>query len=182
MFVLAVVTALQVTTAPAVISPHIESAVDAGIVEEAALLLEEEGFEEQLLRSTALNVEAMVAVMASNIQKQTGEALPKDFLEQLRTLLLDHTESTIRANMRSIKDQAAAIYAQEFTRDELVRLRRIAGDPVMVKARERMKVMEPKLMVLGLQVMREAEADLEAKVIRLVTEFLADKTPGRDGS
>ena len=94
---------------------------------------------------------------------------------KLKATIREHQESTLRANMGSIKQQAATIYAQEFTRDELIRLRELSKDPVMRKARARMKIMAPKLMALGVYTMRAAEPELKVKIDRLVTDYLASK-------
>ena len=72
-----------------------------------------------------------------------------------------------------MKRQAAEIYAQEFTRAELIRLRELHSDPVALKARERGKAMQPKLMEIGVTIMRDAQPDLDAKLARLVSDYLA---------
>jgi hypothetical protein len=153
------------------------SPADPATVAEAMLLIEQEGFEEETIRTADTGLELSLAAMADQIQKKTGEAVPEDFYAQLRQLLRDHTSAALRANMPSIKKQAAEIYAQEFTRDELAHLRELSKDPVMVKAREKYKVLGPKLMALGAYSMKQSEADLDAKIDRLVTDYLAKQSP-----
>ena len=82
----------------------------------------------------------------------------------------------------ALSGQAANVYAQEFTRDELARLRELSRDPVLVKARERNKTIGPKLMALGAYTMRESEPELEAKIDRLVSDYLAKQPKGSDHS
>lgn len=156
--------------------------VDPAAVAEALLLIEQEGFEEESIRSADTALELSLAAMADQIQKKTGEPVPADFYEQLRQLLRDHTTGTLRANMPSIKKQAAEIYAQEFTREELAHLRELSKDPVMAKARERYKVLGPKLMALGAYSMKQSEADLDAKIERLVSDYLSRHPSGDDHS
>ena len=170
---LAALAAAAPTASPALPLPATGAQADPAAVAEALHLMEEEGFEEEALRTSEMTLELVMATMAEQIQKRTNEPIPADFLAQLQTTIRDHQRSTLRANMGSIKQQAAAIYAQEFTREELVRLRELSKDPVMRKARERMKVMGPKLMALGAYTMRAAEPELEAKIQRLVTDYLA---------
>lgn len=155
---------------------------DPAAVTEAMLLLEQDGFEEEAIRSTDQTLELTLAAMVDQIQKQAGEEVPADFFEQLRKVMRDHAAATLRANMPSIKKQAAEIYAQEFTREELARLRELSRDPVMVKARERSRVMGPKLMALGAYTMKKSEPELEAKINRLVAEYLARHNSSADHS
>ena len=146
--------------------------VDPARVAEAIRLLDAEGFEEQSLRSADMALELMLASVTEQIQKRTSAPVPEDFLEKWQQTMRDHMNKTMRANMASAKREAAEIYAQEFSREELVRLRELAVDPVMVKARERNKVIGPKLMMIGARGMREAQPELEAKIQQLVEEYL----------
>jgi hypothetical protein len=155
---------------------------DSAALAEAIRLLDQEKFEEETVRSAEAAMELMLASMSSQIQRRTSEPVPEDFLEQLRQTMREHTSATLRSNMGTIKQQAAAVYAQEFTREELIRLQELHKDPVMVKARERMKVIEPKLMALGAHTMRQSEPELERKIERLVSDYLARKEKGDNSS
>ena len=168
--------------APAPVSTPPKTAVDPAAVREALLLLEEEDFEGEAIRNADLALEIGIAGMVNQIQKKSGEEIPPDFLDKLRQTMRDHTSATLRAKMSTIKQQAANIYAHEFTRDELARLRELSMDPVLVKARERNKTIGPKLMALGAYTMRESEPELEAKIDRLVSDYLAKHAKGDDHS
>lgn len=159
-----------------------QAAVDPAAVKEALLLLDEGDFEGEAIRNADLALELGIASMIDQIQKKSGEKVPADFVEKLRQIMRDHTSSTLRAKMGTIKQQAANAYAQEFTRDELARLRELSKDPVLVKARERNKTIGPKLMALGAYTMRESEPELEAKIDRLVSDYLAKQPKGSDHS
>jgi hypothetical protein len=148
---------------------------DPATVAEAMRLLDEQGFEEQVLTSTQMSLEASMAGMTELIQKRLGEAVPEDFLGRLRQVMRDHTSETMRARLPALKARAARLYAQEFTRDELVRLTQLSADPVMVKARARDKILGPKLMMLGIETMRDAQPDLEARINRLIAEYAAEQ-------
>ena len=149
---------------------------------EAILLLEQEAFEDVIVRSANDTIELMLASMASQMQRRGAEPIPEDLLQQLRQTLLDHSKATLLANIDSLKLQAAAIYAQEFSRQELIRLRQLSSDPVMVKARERSAVIDRKFMALGAQTMRAAEPELEAKITRMVVEYIESQKGGDDRS
>lgn len=180
---LAVALAVQAAPAPSPAPPESSvRAADPATIAEAVRLLDAEGFEQELLRSASTATEMMVASMASSLQKQTGQPLPEDFLKELRQIFLDHSASILRTKMADLKQQAAAIYAQEFTREELFRLRQLSSDPVMVKARQRRKVIDPKLMALGVQTMRAAQPELDAKLERFVSDYFARKSRGADQS
>lgn len=174
---IAFLTALAASAPPASaqIPAPANVAADPAAVEQAILLLDEGDFEGEAIRNADLALELGLASMIDQIQKKAGEPVPADFLEKLRQIMRDHTSSTLRAKMDSIKQQAAAIYAQEFTRDELVRLRELSKDPVMVKAREHNKTIGPKLMAIGAYAMRESEPELEAKIERLVSDYLSEQ-------
>ena len=152
--------------------PAARAPVDPARVAEAIRLLDAEGFEQETLRAAEMGLELMLASLTEQIQKRTSEPIPEEFLKKWRQTMRDHMNKTMRANMASTKREAAEIYAQEFSREELVRLRELAADPVMVKARDRNKVMGPKLMMIGARGMREAQPELEAKIEELVGEYL----------
>ena len=154
-------------------APVIQAApVDPARVAEAIRLLDAQGFEKESLQTAEMGLELMLASLTEQIQKRTSEPVPEDFLQKWRQTMRDHLNQTMRANMASAKREAAEIYAQEFSRDELARMRELAADPVMVKARERNRVIGPKLMMIGARRMREAEPELEAKIQKLVADYL----------
>ena len=158
--------------APPVIAPS-KSAIDPAAVAEAIKMLDDSKFDEEGLRSAELMMDVSLAAMIDQIQKKSGNPVPQDFQKELRTLMHDHLTSTLRARMSHIKQEAAKIYAQEFTAEELRRIRELSNDPVMLKSRERNKVIGPKLMALGVYAMRDTEPELEAKINRLVEDYLA---------
>lgn len=157
-------------------------AVDPAALAEAKRFLDEQDFEEETIRSANMGLELTIAAMIDQIQKMAGEPVPPDFLAKLKQTMVDHTNSTLRAKMVSIKQQAATIYAQEFTAAEIVHLRELSADPVMVKARQRGKVINPKLMALGAYTMRESEPDLQAKIQALIADYLAREKAGANHS
>lgn len=152
-----------------------EAPVDPAILAEAVRLLDAGGFEQDALRSSELGLEASMAAMTEQLRKTLGDALPTDFLEQMRQVMRDHMRTTMTAKLPAMKLGAARLYAREFTRDELIRLRQLAADPVMVKARERNKVLAPRLMMIGITAMREAQPEFDARIKRLVADYLAAK-------
>lgn len=151
------------------------AAVDPATLAEALGLLDSQGFEEDALRLSELGLEAAMASMTEQLHKTLGDALPADFIEQMRQVMRDHMRTNMRARIPTMKRDAAALYAQEFTRAELARLRQLAADPVMVKARERNRVLAPRLMMLGINASRAAQPELEAKLKQLVADYLAAK-------
>lgn len=142
-------------------------------VAEAIRLLDADGFDEAAMRSTDLMLGVELAAMVDQLQKQYGDGLPSDFVEQLRTTIHDHAMATMRAHLAAMKQQAAELYAQEFTAAELIHLRELQADPVAVKARERNKSLQPRLVKIGTDTMRAAQPELEAKIKRLVSDYRA---------
>src|SRR5947199_7933259 len=184
----AVSASAQLAAAPVVVAPAPPAAAaavhaskaDAATVAAAVQLLDGDGFDAQMMHSTDLMVGVSIAGMTDGLRKQFGDGLPNDFLDELRTTMHDHAMATMRARLPDMKRQVAEIYAEEFTRDELIHLRELHSDPVAVKARERGKEIEPKLMIIGVRTMQAAQPELEAQIKRLVTDYLAahDKSGG----
>jgi hypothetical protein len=145
---------------------------DEATVGEAIRLLDGDGFDENAMRSIDLVMGVTMAGMVDQLHKRYGDQLPGDLVEQLRTTVHDYAVDTMRAHLQEMKRKTAEIYAQEFTKAELVRLRELHADPVAVKARERFKDMQPRLMQIGVQTMRAAQPDLDAKIKRVVTDYL----------
>lgn len=159
--------AVSALAAPAATKP------DLATVAEAVRLLDTDGFDEDAVRSTELITGVQLAAMVDQLQKQFGDTVPADFVDQLRTTVHDHVLGTFKAHLAEMKQQAAEIYAQQFTKAELVHLRELHADPVAVKARERARVMQPQLMKIGVTTMQAAEPELDARIKRLVSDYLA---------
>ena len=149
--------------------------LDPAAVAEALRYLVVQDFDKEIIRTSQLALDVTLAGMVERIQKNSGEELPEEFLAELKQTMRDHELNTMRANLPSIKRQAAEIYAAEFTAAELVHLRELAADPVLAKARQRLAIMQPKLMMVGIKVMRDSQPELEAKIKRLISDYLAKK-------
>ena len=141
MFV-AFLAALAAAPAPAATSQARVNAAqqDSPAMVEAIGMLDDQGFEEETLRTAEMTLELVLGNMLEKIQNMSTDDIPEDFIKELREMVHDHQQLALRGNMTSIKRQAAAIYAKEFSREELARLRQLGKDPVMVKARVRGKV------------------------------------------
>lgn len=160
---------------PVTVAPVAQTAVDAATLAEALRLLDSQGFDEEALRSSELGLEAGMAAMTEQLHKTLGDALPAEFVAQMREVMREHMRTNMLARLPALKRDAAELYAREFTRAELVRLRQLAADPVMVKARERNRILAPRLMMLGINASRAAQPELEAKLKQLVADYLAAK-------
>lgn len=160
--------------APAVPSRSSGSAAkpDEATVAEAIKLLDTDQFDEQTIRSADLTIGVMLASMIDGLQKRTGGQVPQDLVLQLRTTIHDFTISKMRANLPAMKRRAAEIYAEQFTKAELARLRELHSNPVAVKARERSAQMQPKLMEIGVNTMRAEQPELEAKLKQMLSDYM----------
>lgn len=146
---------------------------DPATVAEAVRLLDADEFDKTAVRSTELMVGLSLANMVSQMQKMYGDKMPADLVGQVRTVIHDYAMSTMRAHLADMKRQTAELYAEQFTRAELIRLRELHSDPVAVKAREKGEVMQPRLMMIGVQTMRAAQPELDAKIKQMVTEYIS---------
>jgi hypothetical protein len=156
---------------PAVVKSATQEA-DPAAVAEALRMLEANQFEKDLLDSTDLMVEGMFAVQIEQLQKKSEEPVPDDLIAAVRQTLRDHARGTMIRRMPEIKRQAADIYAREFTAEELRRLREIAADPVMAKQRAKGQTLNAQLMLVGVTVMRDSEAELEQKLEETLQDYL----------
>lgn len=174
-------TAAPAQSAPAH-SPARASKPNEPVVAAAIRLLDADRFDEEMVRATDLMMGVSIASMVKQLRNQFGDQLPEDLLEEVKTTVHDHAMATVRAALPGMKRSAAAIYAEQFTEAELDRLRELHSDPVAVKARERAKVMEPKLMRLGVQMMQDAQPDLDARIKRMVGDYVAKHQKSADPS
>jgi hypothetical protein len=152
---------------------------DEATVAEAVRLLDVDGFDDDMMHSTDLVMGVSLAAMVDQMHKQYGDALPADFMDQLRRTIHDHAMATMRTHLPDVKRQIAEMYAQEFTRDELIHLRQLHEDPVAIKARQRAKEMQPKLLMIGVRTMQAAQPELDAEIKRMVSDYIA--THGKSG-
>lgn len=157
-------------TAPAVAAHAAKP--DKATIAEAIRLLDTDDFDENAVRSADLAVGVLLASMVEGIQKQYGEEAPLELVEQLRATIHDFTIAKMKSHLPEMKRQAAEVYAQEFTKDELVRLRELHSDPVAIKARKRGGIMQPRLMKIGVDTMRGERPELDAKIRKLVEDYL----------
>jgi hypothetical protein len=152
-------------------APAAAAAPDPATIQEALLLMDAEQFAEQAMETSAMSLEAMMGAMTAQIQKADPN-VPEEFVEKIRETMRQHSRATMTAAMPRMKREAAEIYASEFSRAELMRMREIATDPVMVKARAKRGSMAPKLMMIGIRTMRDAGPALEAKIEAMVADYV----------
>lgn len=135
-------------------------------------MLEAGEFEAEVLKSTDVVMEGMLAVATERMQEEAGEPIPEEFLASFRKTLREHASTTMKSKMPHMKRQAAEIYAGEFTVEELRRMREIETDPVIMKARAKSQALSAKLMMVGMQAMRDSESALESKIEQVVHDYL----------
>ena len=149
-----------------------QSAPDPARVAEAIRLLDAENFEATTMHSVDVSTEGMLAVVTEQLKKRFGDTLPADFVKKMRDTMRSHTEETIREKLPEVKRQTAELYARDFSVAELVRLREIAADPVMAKSRKWSRDVQPTMMLLGINAMRDKQAELDAKLKKLVEDYV----------
>ncbi len=165
--------ALLFTLAPAgTVQAEAQGAADPARVAEAIRLLDAENFESATMHSVDVGTEAMLGVITEQLKKQFGDTLPDDFIGKMRDTMRSHAEETMREKLPDVKRRTAELYAKEFTLVELARLREIAADPVIVKSRKWSREVEPTMVMLGIDAMRATQDDLDAKLKRLVADYV----------
>ena len=172
MLIAVLLSAAAVSDAQPAAPISVQSAVDPLTLEAAVAFLDAMDFEAEALRGSEMSMEASIALIVDRLYQQTRSEVPADLMASLTQVMRDHVSGTMRAKMPEMKRRAAEIYAREFTRDELARMRILSADPVMVKFRQKGKTIDPQLMMIGIDAMRESEPDFRAKVGRLVEDYL----------
>lgn len=145
---------------------------DPATVGEAMRYLDAADFEASVTRTSELVVGATLAAMVDNLHKRFGDQVPAELIDQLKTAIHDHAMKSMRDSMVETKRQTAIVYASEFTRAELVRLRELETDPVAVKARAKAKDIQPKLMMIGIKAARATQPEMEAAIQRVVSRYV----------
>lgn len=145
---------------------------DPARVAEAIKLLDAEGYEAALMHSVNVGTEAMLGIMTEQLQKRSGEALPDAFLKKMRDTMRSHAEETMREQMAGVKRKTAELYAKEFTVTELARLREIASDPLIARSRSWSREVQPTMVMLGIEAMREKQGELDAKLKDLIEDYV----------
>jgi len=157
-------------------APGIEaSGTNQAAFNEALKMLDADDFDTQLIEQTDVIVEGMLALEIEQLRKQSDQPIPQKLVAVLSQALRDHARDTYKANLPTIRRQAAEIYAREFTVEELQRLREIAGDPAIAKQRAKGQKLNAQLMMLGVNVMRESEGELERKIEQVVVDYLKEE-------
>ena len=86
-----IASAATLAASPVAVAPAAAAAKpDEATVAEAIRLLDIDGFDDEATRTTELAVGVQLAALVDQIQKQFGDAIPADFVEQLRTTVHDH--------------------------------------------------------------------------------------------
>jgi len=144
---------------------------DAATVAEAMRYLDAVDFDGNAMRTTELVVGTSLAAMVDGLRKQFGD-VPEDLISQIKTAVRDHAMKSMRETLPDSKHKTAVLYATEFTRPELIRLRELESDPVAVKARAKAREMQPRLMKIGIDAMRPGQAELDAELKRIVLDYV----------
>ena len=154
-------------------APNAEPAAqpDAATVAEAMRYLDSVDFDGNAVRTTELVVGTSLAAMVEGLRKQVGD-VPDDLINQVKAAVHDHAMKALRETLPDSKHKTAVLYATEFTRAELIRLRELEADPVAVKAREKAREMQPRLMKIGVDAMRPSQAELDADLKRIVLDYI----------
>ena len=106
-------------------------------------------------------------------EKQRGEAMPADLKQKVRIAMNEEIGAMMTELKRTALDDAAQIYADHFTAEELRRLAVISADPVMRKSQQLMPQMLPKLAQIGLKVAEDRKPIMQQKIKEVVDQWLA---------
>ena len=131
------------------------------------------GFERQMELSGIAMANSVFEQNVAAAEKQRGEALPADLKQKVRIAMNEEIGAMMTELKRTALDDAAQIYADHFTAEELRRLAVISADPVMRKSQQLMPQMLPKLAQIGLKVAEDRKPIMQQKIKEVVDQWLA---------
>ena len=108
-------------------------------------------------------------------ESKLGITMPADLKQTLRRVVNEELVAMLADMKRTALDDAAQIYADYFSAEELQRLAVLQTDPVMRKAQSVMPQMMPRLAQIGLKASSEHQPALEAKIKEAVEEWAASQ-------
>lgn len=108
-------------------------------------------------------------------EAKLGITMPADLKQQLRRVVNEQLMAMLGDMKRTALDDAAQIYADYFSAEELQRLAVLQTDPVMRKALAVMPQMMPRLAQIGLKAASQHQPALEAKIQQAVEEWAASQ-------
>jgi hypothetical protein len=108
-------------------------------------------------------------------EEKHGITMPADLKQRIRLIINEQLTMMLTDLKRTARDDAAQIYADYFSADELRRLAVLQTDPVMRKAHSVMPQMMPRLAQIGLKKASELEPAMLAKIQEAVEEWAASQ-------
>lgn len=136
-------------------------------------LLVSTGFERQMeLSGMAMANTAFEHNVAQQEQK-LGTSMPDSLKQKIHGIMNEQLAAMLADMKHSALDDAAQVYAEYFTAEELHRLAVLNSDPVMRKAQSLLPRMMPQLAQIGLKAASKHEPALQAKIKEAVDEWAA---------
>ena len=146
----------------------------------ALALFEGQDVEKQLLASALHMVKASMDADMESL-KAKGVELPESLTQRLRALAYEETRLMVGEMAPTFRQDAAAIYAQYFTAEELRELKRLQDHPVMKKMEGLMPSLMAELSKIGMRAAAERMPEVEHKAQELVRQWLAEETMAKAG-
>lgn len=138
-------------------------------------LLVSVGFEQQMERTSLTMANAFFDQGMTSAEEKVGESMPTDLKQQIRSVMNEEVASIVTELKRTALDDAAQIYAEYFSADELRRLTEINTDPVMRKMQALTPQLAPQLAQIGLSVATKRRPALEQKIKDVIEQWTAAK-------
>jgi hypothetical protein len=140
----------------------------------ALALLEDMDLEQQMMAGALQSTEAAMGVQIEALQKR-GVELPATLTERLRVLVLEEAKTMVELMSPTIRTEAATIYANFFSAEELRELKRLQSNPVAQKATKLAPLLMAELAKIGMRVSAERGPQLEAKIADMVAQWIAER-------
>lgn len=133
------------------------------------------GFERQMEQAGMAMANTTFEHNVAREEEKLGVTMPADLKRRVRTVMNEQLGVMLNDMKRTALDDAAQIYADHFTADELRRLAVLNADPVMRKAQSLLPQMMPQLAQIGLKSAAKHEPVMQAKIKEVVDEWTASQ-------
>lgn len=174
---LAIGLALPVAEAQAATPPSAGDSIAA--LAAARDLLIASGFENQMQQAGVSMANMAFEQGVESEEAKQGKAMPEELKQRIKTVMSEEIGGMLKDMKHSALENAAQIYAQYFSAEELRRLAVLNQDPVMRKAQSLLPQMMPQLAQIGMKAAQQRKPQIEQRVKATIEEWASkQKTKG----
>jgi len=150
----------------------LQAAPDAARIAAAGRLLDSMKYEETMDRTMEAMIAEQKRAFPQQLERLMGAAPPAELVTKVQQAIETHVRVAFARNRIKNREGTALIYASHFTADELDRLAKIQGEPVMAKMRSELPQITTESMALAMAGLQSEEAEMRKDVEKIVRDYL----------